>query len=225
MPDANYIQKMFDDISPKYDLLNDLLSFGTHRLWKKKLIKLALTDNPNSVLDCATGTGDIAFLFEKNSLNKIQACDFSEKMIHEANERKHKQHSSVSFRVADISALPYKNDEFDVSTVSFGIRNVENIKKSLQELSRTSRSLFILEFGSPSSIVWKKIYFSVLKIYFPILSVLTNRSDAYEYLISSSETFPSGKDFEEMIRNNTSYTKIESLPLFGGIAYIYSARR
>lgn len=216
---------MFDDISPRYDLLNDLLSAGTHRIWKRDLVSSVLTRKPQKILDCATGTGDIAFLFEKNGVKNISACDFSPQMINYAKERKLKAGSLINFSVADVSSLPFKNDEFDAATISFGIRNVEDIKKSLQELSRTSKSLSILEFGSPKNNLWKNIYFLSLKMYFPILSVLTKRSDAYDYLIKSSENFPSADAFIQILKENTTYTQFHFRPLFGGIAYIYEAKR
>ncbi len=216
---------MFDDISPRYDLLNDLLSMGTHRLWKKNLVKRVLTANPQKILDCATGTGDIAFLFEQKGVKTISACDFSPQMISHAKERKKSSGSSIDFSVADVSNLPFADNEFDAATISFGIRNVEDIKKSLQELSRTSKSLSILEFGSPKNNLWRTLYFLSLKIYFPVLSILTKRSDAYDYLIKSSESFPSAEAFIQILRENTNYTQFHFRPLFGGIAYIYEAKR
>ena len=225
MPESSYIKSMFDDISPKYDLLNDLLSVGIHRFWKKKLISLALNSNPTSVLDCATGTGDIAFGIEKYSVKRIVGLDFSPLMIEAANTRKSKKNSRVTFQVGDVSHLTFKDQEFDVATISFGIRNVENLSLSLRELSRVSKSLYILEFGAPENKMWKKTYFNMLKLYFPFLSAITKRSDAYEYLISSSEAFPSGNDFCQMIKENTNFQTIKFSPIFGGIAYIYSAER
>lgn len=225
MPNAQYIKTMFDDISPKYDLLNDLLSVGTHRIWKRKLVEEACKSNPKAVLDCATGTGDIAFGFEENKIDRIVGCDFSPVMIENANKRKVKKKSDVNFIVADVSNLSFKDQEFDAATISFGIRNVENLEKSLNELSRVSKNLFILEFGTPENTFLRKIYFNSLKLYFPVLSLLTKRSDAYDYLIKSSEEFPSGKNFCEIIKRSTTFKNINYTPLFGGIAYIYEAKR
>ena len=225
MPNATYIKSMFNDISPRYDLLNDLLSAGTHRLWKNKLVQLALTLKPKSVLDCATGTGDIAFGFESKNIERIIGCDFSPQMIEYADRRKTKKNSSVTFQVEDVSNLPFADREFDVATMSFGIRNVENLELSLKELSRVSHHLLILEFGTPQNTFWKNIYFSSLKMYFPLLALLTKRKDAYDYLIKSSETFPSGHQFCSLIKKHTQFTQVQYTPLFGGIAYIYQATR
>jgi demethylmenaquinone methyltransferase/2-methoxy-6-polyprenyl-1,4-benzoquinol methylase len=224
MPKADYIKTMFNDISKKYDLLNDVLSLGTHRIWKKKLALMASKQQEQMILDCATGTGDIAFLIEKVSPAKIEAIDFSRKMIEKANERREKLHSKVHFQVADIEKLPFKAQQFDSSTISFGIRNVENIPQSLAELSRVSKSLYILEFGNPPNTILSIFYFSLLRLYFPIFSFISGRNDAYEYLITSSRNFPSGDNFLVLLKKHTHYKTFNYIPLFGGIAYIYQAK-
>lgn len=225
MPKAQFIKTMFDDIAPKYDLLNDVLSLGTHRLWKKKLVKLTLKDRPQKILDCATGTGDIAFMAEGASSANVIGIDFSPVMIEEARKRAHQENSRSQFQVADISALPFADNQFDACTVSFGIRNVEDLDKSLRELSRVSLSLFILEFGKPKNQLYARTYFSLLRTYFPWLSRISGRKDAYDYLIASSEAFPSGEEFLKKLKENTNYQHLEYTPLFGGIAYIYQAKR
>lgn len=225
MPKAQFIKTMFDDIAPKYDLLNDVLSLGTHRLWKKQLVKLAIKDNPLKTLDCATGTGDIAFMLEENLIPEIIAIDFSPVMIEEAKKRGDALNSQVKFQVSDISQLPFEADQFDACTISFGIRNVEDLDKSLRELSRVSKSLFILEFGKPKNKFFAQTYFSILRTYFPWPSRISGRKDAYDYLIASSEAFPSGEEFLEKLKANTNYQQMSYKPLFGGIAYIYQAKR
>ncbi len=225
MPKAQFIKTMFDDIAPKYDLLNDVLSLGTHRVWKKQLVKLTLQNSPLKILDCATGTGDIAFMLEKHLVPDIIGIDFSPVMIEEAKKRRAALDSQVKFQVADISQLPFQTDQFDACTISFGIRNVEDLDKSLQELSRVSKSLFILEFGKPKNKFFAQTYFSLLRTYFPWLSRISGRKDAYDYLIASSEAFPSGDEFLEKLKTNTNYQQMSYTPLFGGIAYIYQAKR
>lgn len=225
MPKAEFIKTMFDDISGRYDLLNDILSMGTHRLWKKKLAQLAIRNRTDNVLDCATGTGDIAFLVEQLGAKKINAIDFSPQMIELARVRAKESGSNVSFEVADLTNLPFASDGFDAATVSFGIRNVENLPKALSELSRVSRSLYILEFGKPENRMFATVYFGLLKLYFPIFSMISGRGDAYDYLISSSEKFPSGKDFLNILKEHTEYKQLSFSSLFGGIAYIYKAQK
>lgn len=222
MARADFVRVMFNDISHKYDLLNDVLSVGTHRLWKRAFVNRALRQRPKRVLDCATGTGDIAFMLETKGA-EVTGLDFSEKMIDFAQERAAKTGSKVKFMVGDIQNLPFYDKEFDAVTISFGIRNVENLEKGLSELGRVAKSVHILEFGQPQNSLYKKSYFTMLKMYVPVFGLISKRGDAYEYLIATSETFPSDEKFIGIMKKNTDFTHYESRPVFGGIAYMYSA--
>ncbi len=221
MAKAEFVRVMFDDISHKYDLLNDVLSVGTHRLWKRNFVSLILKSNPKTVLDCACGTGDIAFELKKNVNGEVTAIDFSEKMIDFANGRNAKSPYKVNFRVADIMKLPFEDKSFDVASISFGIRNVEDLAKGLSELGRVAKSVYVLEFGQPKNALYKKAYFNLLKLYVPVFGLITKRKDAYEYLIASSEKFPSADAFIEIFKANTHFSHYKMIPVFGGIAYIY----
>jgi demethylmenaquinone methyltransferase / 2-methoxy-6-polyprenyl-1,4-benzoquinol methylase len=223
MAKAEFVRTMFNDIAHKYDALNDILSLGTHRLWKKKFIKIATQYHPVSALDCATGTGDIAFNLKKKCSGVVTGIDFSQSMITHALKRAKLQDAEVDFRVADIEQLPFTDKSFDLATISFGIRNVENLNQGLKELDRVSKSVYILEFGQPKNQVYKFFYFNLLKLYVPIFGLISKRKDAYEYLISSSQTFPSGDVFLNHMKNNMNFKTIGYVPVFGGIAYIYYA--
>jgi len=223
MAKADFVRVMFNDISHKYDLLNDVLSVGTHRLWKKTFVKLALKQKPNSALDCATGTGDIAFKLKESISGKVVGIDFSEGMINHAKERALTNPNKVDFQVADIQKLPFQDKEFDVCTISFGIRNVESLDLGLKELGRVSNGVYILEFGQPKNTLYKKSYFGMLKMYVPIFGLISKRKDAYEYLIASSETFPSAEKFVDAMKKNMNFTNYGYIPVFGGIAYMYFA--
>jgi demethylmenaquinone methyltransferase/2-methoxy-6-polyprenyl-1,4-benzoquinol methylase len=223
MSKSIFIKKMFNDISPWYDTLNDVLSLSTHRWWKRAFVQKVISRPHQRILDCATGTGDIAFLMEKNTEASIIAIDFSEKMIQYAQGRAKKNKSNVLFSVEDISHLTFADKSFDAVTVSFGIRNVEEVEKGLKELSRVSRNIYILEFGQPKNWLISKIYFTSLKLYFPLFSLFSGRSDAYEYLIHSSQTFPSGDDFIDLLKKNTTFQHFKYTPLFFGVVYIYQA--
>jgi demethylmenaquinone methyltransferase/2-methoxy-6-polyprenyl-1,4-benzoquinol methylase len=213
---------MFDDISQKYDLLNDVLSAGTHRWWKRDFVKLVASRNPRKVLDCATGTGDIAFLLEKK-VPTVIGLDFSEGMINEAKLRAKKKRSNVGFVVGDIQKLPFADKEFDAVCISFGIRNVENLNLGLKELGRVAKNVYILEFGQPRKEWFSKTYFNLLKLYVPVFGMITKRKDAYEYLIESSQKFPSDDAFVELMKLNMNFSSYAATPVFGGIAYIYTA--
>lgn len=222
MARADFVRVMFNDISHKYDLLNDVLSVGTHRLWKKHFVDIATENHPKKVLDCATGTGDIAFMLEKKGA-EVTGLDFSEKMIDHATIRAMDRGSKVKFMVGDIQKLPFGDKEYDAVTISFGIRNVESLEVGLKELGRVAKSVHILEFGQPKNSLYKKSYFTMLKAYVPVFGLISKRGDAYEYLIATSETFPSDEKFLAIMKANTSFTQYRSTPVFGGIAYIYSA--
>jgi demethylmenaquinone methyltransferase/2-methoxy-6-polyprenyl-1,4-benzoquinol methylase len=222
MAKAEFVRVMFNDISHKYDFLNDVLSLGTHRWWKRTLVKMIAKTRPQSVLDCATGTGDIAMSLGQ-TVPQVTGIDFSEKMIAFANQIAQKVHSKVTFRVADIQKLPFADGSFDAASISFGIRNVESLELGLSELGRVSKSLFILEFGQPKNKFFSKLYFSLLRLYVPLFGLISKRGDAYEYLIASSERFPCAEHFVDIMKKNTHYARYGYRPVFGGIAYIYYA--
>jgi demethylmenaquinone methyltransferase / 2-methoxy-6-polyprenyl-1,4-benzoquinol methylase len=223
MSKAEFVKVMFNDISNKYDLLNDVLSVGTHRWWKRDFVKMITKTHPQSALDCACGTGDIAFKLKESIPGEVVGIDFSEKMIDEANVRAATAKTKVTFKVADIMKLPFADKSFDVASISFGIRNVEDLSKGLSELGRVAKAVYILEFGQPKNKLYAKSYFSLLKLYVPVFGMITKRADAYEYLIASSEQFPSDQKFLEIFKKSTNFTTYKSIPVFGGIAYIYSA--
>ena len=138
---SNQIIEMFSRIAGKYDLMNDLLSFTLHRLWKKKILKYCKTKPEAKFLDCATGTGDIAILLAKKfrELGSVLAIDLSEEMLAIAKE-KAKRITNIDFEVADVEKLEYKDDSFDCATISYGIRNVAHLDKALKEMARVVKS-------------------------------------------------------------------------------------
>lgn len=223
MAKADFVRVMFNDISHKYDLLNDVLSLGTHRLWKRKFVRIALKNKPKTALDCATGTGDIAFKLKESCPGQVVGIDFSSGMIDFALERAKASPLPVEFKVADIQNLPFGDKTFDVTTISFGIRNVESLDLGLKELGRVSNGVYILEFGQPKNTLYKKLYFTMLRMYVPLFGLISKRKDAYEYLIASSETFPSGQTFVDIMKKNMAFKNYGFIPVFGGIAYIYYA--
>jgi demethylmenaquinone methyltransferase/2-methoxy-6-polyprenyl-1,4-benzoquinol methylase len=223
MAKAEFVRVMFNDIAHKYDLLNDVLSVGTHRLWKRKFINVALKQKPKSALDCATGTGDIAFKLKESCSGQVVGIDFSPGMIDFALVRAKANPLPVEFKVADIQKLPFSDKAFDVTTISFGIRNVENLDLGLKELGRVSRGVYVLEFGQPKNKIFKTLYFGMLKMYVPLFGLISKRKDAYEYLIASSEAFPSAEKFVDAMKKNMTFTNYGYIPVFGGIAYIYYA--
>lgn len=219
---------MFNSVAAKYDIANDLLSFGMHRVWKKKFVSEISTTTKHSfdVLDCATGTGDIAILLQKTFPKaKVTGIDFSEAMLDQAPEKaKREGFKDIKFLAADILDLPFSENSFDHITVSFGVRNVENLLGAIAEFERVLRpggTLHVLEFGQPLSYKWGKVYGTYHKKVLPVVGgLITGNMRAYSYLNKSSEEFPSGQDFAKQF-TSTAWDVSEVTPLMGGIAYIY----
>ncbi len=221
MPQAHAIKSMFNNISGSYDLLNDVLSLGIHRLWKKALVKQMKENDPSRILDCATGTGDIAIML-KNSIPyaEVVGTDFSEKMLSEAI----KKTDEIKWEVQDVMNLPYPDKSFDNSSISYGIRNVEDYRKAMSELARVSKKrICILEFGQPQNKIFKSIYFAVMNYIIPLIGKLFNKKQAYQYLIDSSQKFPCAQEFCDVMKESTGATKVTYKSLFGGVTYLYTA--
>lgn len=221
MPQAEPIRNMFNNIAGSYDLLNDILSLGIHRRWKNKLIQELSKNNPKSFLDCATGTGDIAIAFKAHNPNaKVMGIDFSPKMLDQAIDKT----NEIKWEVQDVTTLPYADNCYDVCAISYGIRNVEDMPKALQEMSRvTQQKLCILEFGQPQNFIFKSLYFGLMKYFIPLIGKIFKKQKAYQYLIDSSLAFPSGDKMVEIIQQNTKFQQVKYIPLFGGVTYLYIA--
>ncbi len=222
---SEQVRLMFSEISEGYDLGNDVLSFGTHRLWKRLLIRRARVKPGDRVLDLATGTGDVALLFadavgEKGS---VIGADFCEDMIVQAERRPKNRRANLSFEVGDAMSLRFPSASFDVCTISFGIRNVDSPRGALAEMRRVVRPggrVLVLEFGQPTGL-FGSLYRFYSNYLIPIVGgVITGKRDAYSYLNKTAAAFPSGDKFLAIMRE-AGFRKVTAEPLFGGIAYIY----
>lgn len=212
---------MFNNISGTYDILNDILSLGIHRLWKRRLVLEALDDSPEKILDCATGTGDIAIAMKNQSpMSMVTGIDFSANMLAVAQ----KKTSSIDWSEQDILNLKFADKSFDVTTISYGIRNVEDTNKALTEMARVTKDkILILEFGQPQNPVFKFLYFAIMQYFIPILGKIFKKKDAYEYLIDSSMRFPCADKFCQQIKAKTNFNTVRYIPMFGGVTYLYIA--
>ncbi len=223
MPKEAQIKSMFNNISGSYDLLNDLLSLGIHRLWKRRLVKNMTADSPSSVLDCATGTGDIAIMIKKElPAATVEGVDFSENMLEEAI----KKTKEITWDVADVMKMKYSDNQFDASCISYGIRNVEDYSVALSEMARvTSKKICILEFGQPQFPLFKWIYFGIMNYFMPLMGKIFNKEEAYKYLVDSSKKFPCADEFCAEIKKATGFQDVEYRSYFGGVTYLYIARQ
>lgn len=222
------VQSMFSRIAPRYDVTNDVLSFGIHRLWREKAVKDVLRafppDKELSILDLCTGTGDVAFSFERHAPKtaEIIATDFCEPMLEIARKKQH--NSRVKFSQADAMSLPFEVDRFDIISMSFGIRNVDDPLTSLRECLRVGKpgaQLLIIEFGRPTFPVFSELYSFYQRYFMPhIGGFLTGDKSAYEYLPETSRAFPAGEQFLELMRQ-AGFRESRFTPLMSGLAYIY----
>jgi demethylmenaquinone methyltransferase/2-methoxy-6-polyprenyl-1,4-benzoquinol methylase len=216
---------MFSEISGKYDLGNDVLSFGTHRLWKRTMVRRARAPKGGRVLDLATGTGDIALLFSDavGERGEVIGADFCPDMIEQARVRPKNTRSNLRFEVGDAMDLRFDDNAFDVCSISFGIRNVDDPVKALKEMRRVTKPggrVVVLEFGQPKGAFGALYRFYSGTICTFLGGVISGKREAYDYLNRTSAAFPSGDAFIALMRK-AGFTSMTARPLFGGIAYLY----
>ena len=175
------------------------------------------------MLDCATGTGDLAIAFKKEvgANGRVLGTDFVPEMLAIARTKA----NDIDFEVADVMKLPYESGSFDVASISFGIRNVNEPRKGIAEMARAVRSggrVIVLEFGQPRNRAFGALYDWYSRHVLPRLGgALTGDRDAYSYLQRSSGRFPCGEDFVQLMRESADFASIECTPLTFGIAYLY----
>ncbi len=226
MIDKENSYQMFNSIASTYDRINQILSLGVERYWKGALIKEGLKRNPQSILDVATGTGSILFHFLKKAPTlQYTGIDRSIEMLKLAqNKHQHVLEANLRFDEGDGEHLPYADHQFDLTTVSFGIRNMPHPEKCLREihrvLKRAGRCL-VLEFSLPRLSLVKQCYLFYLRHVLPkIGKLLSSHHEAYSYLNQTIETFPFGKDFEDLMRQE-GFKDVSSKTLSFGIVTLY----
>jgi len=221
-PDPTKIRAMFRDISPRYDRANTVISAGVHHLWRRAAVRVSGAKPGDAVLDCATGTGDLAIAFKKRvGEGHVVGTDFVPEMIELARRKS----PHIEFEVADVTQLPYADDTFDIASISFGIRNVGDPRRGVSELARVVKPggrVIVLEFGQPRSRAFRALYDFYRKRVLPRLGgVLTGNRDAYDYLESSTARFPSDEQFVALMQESAPFTSITMRPLTFGIAWLY----
>ena len=188
------VQDLFARVAPRYDLINDLQSFGLHRRWKQKLVKFAQVKTGDPALDVCCGTGDIAFALAKAGAN-VTAVDFSEPMLEVARSRMQQQGArQINFQRGDAQRLSFPADTFDVVSVGYGLRNLPSWRVGLNEMHRVARPsgrLLILEFGKPDNALLRALYFSYLRFAVPVLGKLfCGDSATHSYILESLIHYP-----------------------------------
>ncbi|HEX8254302.1 MAG TPA: bifunctional demethylmenaquinone methyltransferase/2-methoxy-6-polyprenyl-1,4-benzoquinol methylase UbiE [Thermoanaerobaculia bacterium] len=222
-PDPHKIRSMFAAISSRYDRTNTVLSGGIHHLWRRKAVRAANANAGDHVLDCASGTGDLAIAFRKavGASGRVVGTDFVPEMLEIARTKT----NEVEFEVADVTRLPYADATFDISSISFGIRNVNDPRKGIAELARVVKPggrVIVLEFGQPRNRAFNALYTFYNRHILPrIGGVLTGDRAAYTYLQTSAGRFPSGDAFVQLMRESAQFSSVECVPLTFGIAWLY----
>jgi len=222
------VEQMFDNISGKYDLLNRILSMGIDVSWRKKVVKSVKKENPKTLLDIATGTGDLAIAMAKETDAKITGFDLSAGML-EVGKRKIAEENlqdRIEMIQGDAEKMPFADDSFDVITVAFGVRNFENLKNGLDDIYRVLKpggKFIILEFSQPEAVPMKQLYTFYSRYILPkIGKKISKDQSAYTYLPDSVKAFPYGDEMKKILKNSNFVEPFDKKLTFG-IASIYES--
>ena len=225
---AGMVHGVFTRVASRYDIMNDLMSGGVHRLWKDAMMDWLAPRPGQRLLDVAGGTGDVAFRFLKRAPgSSAVVCDMTESMLIEGRKRAEAEHQAerLEWVVGDAMALPFADNSFDVYTISFGIRNVTRIADALKDAYRVLKPggrLMVLEFSQIPNAMLQKAYdlysFNVI----PVMGqIVANDRDSYQYLVESIRKFPDQDSFAAMIRQ-AGFEQVKYRNLTMGVAALHS---
>ncbi|MGY5351743.1 bifunctional demethylmenaquinone methyltransferase/2-methoxy-6-polyprenyl-1,4-benzoquinol methylase UbiE [Wenyingzhuangia sp. IMCC45533] len=225
------VADMFDNISENYDGLNRVITFGIDVKWRKKVVDIVKATSPKNILDIATGTGDLAIM-ESNAIPNasIVGLDISAGMLEVGKEKikSLKLSDKIEMVLGDSENIPYQDNFFDAITVSYGVRNFENLDKGLQEIRRVLKPdgiFVVLETSVPTKFPFKQGYQFHSKIILPLVGKLFSKDKiAYSYLSESANSFPYGEKFNAILRKN-GFNTVEDIPVTFGVSTIYKATK
>lgn len=224
------VAQMFDTISGNYDNLNRVISFGIDVKWRKKVLKMIGKSHPKTILDIATGTGDLAILMAQTKADKIIGLDISAGMLEVGVQKIANKNLSktIEMVLGDSENIPFEDDYFDAITVAFGVRNFENLEKGLSEILRVLKpngTFVILETSVPDKTPYKQGYEFYSKNILPLIGKLFSKDNvAYGYLSESAAAFPYGEKLNNILRK-IGFIDVVALPQTFGVATIYSASK
>ena len=218
--------KVFNSVFNKYDIMNDLMSLGIHRLWKKRLIEWMNPKKDDHLIDMAAGTGDIANAFLSRIKNQgYVSCVDPNKLMIEQGRKKLKNLNNIQWHVSSAENLPFKDNMFDIYSVSFGVRNFSDTQKALREAHRVLKSggrFICLEFSKVENEILNKVYKTYSKTIPFIGKYIVGDSEPYDYLIKTIDEFYDQESFKKIILDN-GFNNVEYRNLSGGIVAIHSA--
>jgi demethylmenaquinone methyltransferase / 2-methoxy-6-polyprenyl-1,4-benzoquinol methylase len=226
---AALVGDLFATIAPRYDLINDLQSFGLHRRWKQLLVKMAEVKPGQKALDICCGTGDIAFALHQAGAD-VTGLDFSPAMLAAARERAEKLSAargtpSLEFMTGDVMQIPFEVDSFDVVSVGYGLRNLESWERGLAEMVRVAKpggKVLVLEFGKPENGLWRRLFFIYLRSVVPFLgAILCKDSAAMAYIYESLLAYPAQRGVAEKMKE-LGCRDVQIRNLLGGAMSIHS---
>jgi len=222
---SKLVEKVFNKVYDKYDLMNDIMSLGTHRIWKKNLVSWINPSKDSKIIDVASGTGDIAKLCSNNTNNycDITCVEPNNKMLSEG-KKKLRNLDNLKWVSSSAENLPFKNDTFDYYIISFGIRNVTDLDKSLNEAFRVLKNggrFFCLEFSKVENEILKNIYKKYSQIIPSIGRFIAGNQMPYDYLVQSIEKFYDQEEFSKKLVD-TGFVNVEYRNLTNGIAAIHA---
>ncbi len=225
------VEQMFDNISGNYDGLNRVISLGTDVKWRKKVVAAVKATDPDSILDIATGTGDLAIQMVINTgATRIVGLDLSEGMLNVGRKKIAKKNldSRIEMVQGDSENLPFDENSFDAITVAFGVRNFEDLEKGLEEIYRVLKPggiFVVLETSVPTKFPYKQGYRLYSNLILPTIGKLFSKDkDAYSYLSESAANFPYGKTFNNIL-DKIGFIDVVDLPQTFGVSTIYTASK
>jgi demethylmenaquinone methyltransferase/2-methoxy-6-polyprenyl-1,4-benzoquinol methylase len=222
---AAKVNDLFATIARRYDLINDLQSFGLHRRWKRRVVELAAVTPGARALDLCCGTGDLALALAQRGA-EVTGLDFSAPMLEIAQRRK--RGTNPGFIQGDALHLPFPDNSFDAVTMGYGLRNLASWEQGLAEMRRVARPggrIVILEFGKPANALWRSLYFTHLRCSVPLTGwIFCGNAGAYAYILESLRHYPAQLAVAAKMRE-MNFTGVRVINFLGGAMAINYAEK